>query len=84
MPRLIEDSRTIVSSKSDPRAATSTRAPCPVTPRFRCARAECNQAAAPIEAAFALGIPTEPETNDVLTDLNRLAAMLTALAGFNT
>src|ERR1700733_7418625 len=37
--------------------------------RFRCARAECNEAAAAIEAAFALGFLTEPETHAVLTDL---------------
>jgi hypothetical protein len=43
----------------------------------------CAKAAAAIEAAFALGSLTEPETNAVLSDLDRLAAMLTGLAGFN-
>ena len=52
--------------------------------RFRCARAECNEAAAALEAAFALGFLTEPETNAVLSELDRVAAMLTGLAGFNT
>ena len=50
--------------------------------RFRCARAECNEAAAAVEAAFALGLAAEREANDVLADLDRLAAMLTRLGGF--
>jgi four helix bundle protein len=50
--------------------------------RFRCARAECNEAAAAIEAAFALGLVGEGEANAVLAELDRLAAMLTRLGGF--
>ena len=50
--------------------------------RFRCARAECNEAAAAVEAAFALGLIAEDESNAVLSDLDRLAAMLTRLGGF--
>ena len=50
--------------------------------RFRCARAECNEAAAAIEGACALGLLGEGETNAVLTELDRLAAMLTKLGGF--
>ena len=49
--------------------------------RFRCARAECNEAAAAIEGAFALGLLGETEANDVLVLLDRLAAMLTKLGG---
>jgi four helix bundle protein len=52
--------------------------------RFRCARAECNEAAAAIEAAAALALVDETEANAVLVDLDRLAAMLTRLAGFGT
>ena len=52
--------------------------------RFRCARGECNEAAAAIEAALALGLIAEPEANAVLADLDRLAAMLTGLLGFTS
>src|ERR1700689_4230916 len=51
--------------------------------RFRCSRGECNEAAAAVEAAVALGLLTESETTPVLADLDRLAAMLTRLAGFS-
>jgi four helix bundle protein len=51
--------------------------------RFRCARAECNEAAAAVEAAAALGLAPEADANDILTDLDSLAAMLTVLGGFN-
>jgi four helix bundle protein len=44
--------------------------------RFRCARGECNEAAAGVEAAFALGFLSEAETTAILTDLDRLAAVL--------
>ena len=50
--------------------------------RFRCARAECNEAAAAIEAAAALGLVTESESSAVLQELDRLSAMLTRLGGF--
>jgi len=50
--------------------------------RFRCARGECNEAAAAIEAASALGRIGESEAHGVLADLDRLAEMLTKLAGF--
>jgi four helix bundle protein len=50
--------------------------------RFRCARAECNEAAAAIEAAAVLGLIGEAEAGEVLTGLDRLAAMLTRLGGF--
>src|SRR6185312_5955806 len=50
--------------------------------RFRCARAECNEAAAAVEATVALGLASEIEGNDILRDLDRLAAMLTRLSGF--
>jgi hypothetical protein len=43
----------------------------------------CAKATAAIEAALALGFLTEPETNAVLANLDRLAAMLARLAGFN-
>jgi four helix bundle protein len=52
--------------------------------RFRCARGECNEAAAAVEGAFALGLIAEDEATAVLADLDRLAAMLTKLAGFST
>ena len=52
--------------------------------RFRCARAECNEAAAAIEAAAALGLASEAEAAAVLTVLDRLAAMLTGLGGFGS
>jgi four helix bundle protein len=50
--------------------------------RFRCARAECNEAAAALEAAVALGLIPEADATTVLEDLDRLAAMLTRLGGF--
>jgi hypothetical protein len=50
--------------------------------RFRCARAECNEAAAALEAAVALGLACDDQANPVLSDLDRLAAMLTRLGGF--
>ncbi len=49
--------------------------------RFRCARAECSEAAAAVEAAGALGLVGEAEATAVLVDLDRLAAMLTRLGG---
>lgn len=50
--------------------------------RFRCARAECNEAAAAVEAAMALGLVGDEEARAVLLLLDRLAAMLTRLGGF--
>ena len=50
--------------------------------RFRCARGECNEAAAAIEAAVALGLAARGEAEAVLARLDRLAAMLTRLGGF--
>jgi hypothetical protein len=41
-----------------------------------------DQAAAAIEAAYCLGLIAETEANAVLVDLDRLAAMLTRLAGY--
>jgi four helix bundle protein len=52
--------------------------------RFRWARAECNEAAAAIEAAAALGLVAAAEANEVLGLLDEVAAMLTALGGFGT
>jgi four helix bundle protein len=52
--------------------------------RFRCARAECNEAAAAVEAASALGLVAPIEADAVLVDLDRLSAMLTRLGGFGT
>jgi four helix bundle protein len=52
--------------------------------RFRCARGECNEAAAAIEGALALGLVAEAEANAVLVQLDRLAAMLTGLLGFTS
>jgi four helix bundle protein len=52
--------------------------------RFRCARGECNEAAAAIEGALALGLIAEAEANAVLAQLDRLAAMLTGLLGFTS
>ena len=49
--------------------------------RFRCARAECNEAAAAVEGALALGLVTEAEATAVLIDLDRVAAMLTRRTG---
>ena len=50
--------------------------------RFRCARAECNEAAAALEAVAALGLVPDGQTAPVLIELDRLAAMLTRLGGF--
>jgi four helix bundle protein len=50
--------------------------------RFRCARAECNEAAAALEAVAALGLVPDGQTAPVLVELDRLAAMLTRLGGF--
>ncbi len=50
--------------------------------RFRCARAEANEAAAALEAAVALGLASDADAAPVLKDLDRLAAMLTRLGGF--
>jgi four helix bundle protein len=52
--------------------------------RFRCARGECNEAAAAIEGALALGLIPESEADLVLAQLDRLAAMLTGLLGFTS
>lgn len=52
--------------------------------RFRCARAECNEAAAAIEGAVALGLVAHAEADAVLLKLDRLAAMLTRLGGFHS
>jgi hypothetical protein len=37
-----------------------------------------------VEGALALGLITETEATPVLADLDRVAAMLTKLAGFST
>ena len=50
--------------------------------RFRCARAEANEAAAAVEAAVALSLVAREEAEAVLLLLDRLAAMLTRLGGF--
>ena len=50
--------------------------------RFRCARAEANEAAAALEAAVALGLAPDADVAPVLKDLDRLAAMLTRLGDF--
>ena len=50
--------------------------------RFRCSRGECNEAAAAVEAALALGLVPANDANAVLALLDRLAAMLTRLGGF--
>jgi four helix bundle protein len=50
--------------------------------RFRWARAECQEAAAAIEAAAALGLAGEAEASHVLELLARVTAMLTRLGGF--
>lgn len=52
--------------------------------RFRCARAECNEAAAAVEAALALGLVSPGEASAELSLLDRLAAMLTRLGGFTS
>lgn len=52
--------------------------------RFRCARAECNEAAAAVEAASALGLVATDDAHALLGDLDRLAAMLTRLGGFSS
>ena len=49
--------------------------------RFRCARAECNEAAAAVEGALALGLITEAEANEVLVDLDRVEPCLPSWAG---
>jgi four helix bundle protein len=49
--------------------------------RCRVARAECNEAAAAVEGAHAIGLVSETEANEVLVLLDRLAAMLTRLGG---
>jgi four helix bundle protein len=51
--------------------------------RFRCARAEANEAAAAVEAAATLGLVSQEEAGAVLVLLDRLAAMLTRLGGFS-
>jgi four helix bundle protein len=51
--------------------------------RFRCARAECNEAAAAVEAIAVLGLADEAQAHTVLVALDRLAAMLTRLGGFS-
>jgi len=51
--------------------------------RFRCARAECNEAAAALEAAVSLGLTPHTDATRVLADLDRLAAMLTRLGGLS-
>ena len=50
--------------------------------RFRCARAEANEAAAAVEAVVALGLVPAHDAEGVLVLLDRLAAMLTRLGGF--
>lgn len=52
--------------------------------RFRIARGECNEAAAAVEAAAALGIASEAESQALLVLLDRLAAMLARLGGSGT
>jgi four helix bundle protein len=52
--------------------------------RCRVARAECNEAAAAIEGAHAIGLVSETEANEVLTLLDRLAGMLTRLGGLGS
>lgn len=52
--------------------------------RFRCARAECNEAAAAIEAVQALGFASETESHEALVLLDRLAGMLTRLGGLSS
>lgn len=47
--------------------------------RFRIARAECNESAAAVEAAFALGLAPDAEAEALLALLDRLAAMLARL-----
>ncbi|MBX3188853.1 MAG: four helix bundle protein [Labilithrix sp.] len=49
--------------------------------RCRVARAECNEAAAAVEGAHAIGLVSEAEAHELLTSLDRLAAMLTRLGG---
>jgi hypothetical protein len=50
--------------------------------RFGCARAECNEAAAALEAVAALGLVPDGQADPVLMQLDRLAAMLTRQGGF--
>jgi four helix bundle protein len=52
--------------------------------RFRIARGECNEAAAAVEAAAALGIASGAESQALLVLLDRLAAMLARLGGSGT
>ena len=47
--------------------------------RFRIARAECNEAAAAVEAIAALGLTPEADAQPLLITLDRLAAMLARL-----
>ena len=50
--------------------------------RFRCSRAEANEAAAAVEAAVALGLTSAADGEQLLGLLARLVAMLTRLGGF--
>ena len=52
--------------------------------RFRCSRAEANEAAAAIEAAVVLGLSPPAQGEQLLGLLSRLVAMLTRLGGFGT
>lgn len=52
--------------------------------RCRIARAECNEAAAAVEGAQALGLVSEAEAYEVLALLDRLAGMLTGLGGLSS
>jgi four helix bundle protein len=52
------------------------------TSRFRCARAEANEAAAAVEAAVILGLSSAAQGEQLLGLLDRLCAMLTRLGGF--
>ena len=52
------------------------------TNRFRCARAEANEAAGAVEAAQVLGLVEPAKAEELLALLDRLAAMLTRLGGF--
>ena len=50
--------------------------------RFRCARAEANEAAGAVEAAQVLGLADDASAAELLSLLDRLSAMLTRLGGF--
>jgi four helix bundle protein len=50
--------------------------------RFRCARAEANEAAAAVEAAVILGLSSAQQGEQLLGLLARVVAMLTRLGGF--